>query len=526
MEGIRVTAIPPTQRYDNTPITRKDNVTFYARVSTETDVQEESYERQKDHFERLIKANSEWNYVDGYADQGISGTKAEARPEFMRMINDCRNGKIDKIYVKSISRFARNTQDVMKYTKELRDLGISIYFENEGIDTLTPNGEILLTILAAMAEQESRTISTNIKWSYDKRFKEGRVLIGSNTLGYKRDPHGDGYIIVEEEAVIVRKIFRDYIAGKTVRDIANEFKKQGYKTRKGNDFKPSSIEMILKNEKYSGNAILGKTFKYDVLSRKRIKNTGQAMQYYLENSHPAIISKELFNKVQVEIKRRAELRNNTSTGKGRYTYKCVFSGLLVCGKCGTNFRRKYRMDKNDGKIYVWTCQQHHTCKENCDMLPIKEEDIYNAYKRAVNRVCGDLSDIVQITKESIEEELKSKYNENLDPISNELKSHRNAMMELFRKRNRGDITQEEYKKQYSIESDIIKNLTDKETQRILADTEMMIKMDKLEEIKTILDSNDLVSKTSIRLLVDSIVVQDKNTMKFIFKCGQSIIEKI
>ena len=301
---------PVLYRPNMTAVTAKEKVTYYARVSTENDEQEDSYERQREHFEEKIMANPKWEYVPGYADWGVTGTKAEARKNFMRMIEDCRAGKINRILVKSISRFARNTVDTLMYIRELREMGISVFFETQNIDTMSASGDVLITILAAMAEQESRTMSTNIKWAYQKRFKDGQVLINPATLGYKKD--GDEYEIVEEEAEIIRMVFRNYLAGDSVRQIADALNAEGYMTRKGNGFKPNSILNILANEKYTGNAILGKTFKSDVLSKHRVKNEGQAPSYYVENSHPAIISQELFDMVQAEKERRktsAQLQN-------------------------------------------------------------------------------------------------------------------------------------------------------------------------------------------------------------------------
>lgn len=254
------------------------------------------------------------------------------------MIEDCKKGKINRILVKSISRFARNTVDTLKYIRELKELGVSVFFETQGIDTMTPNGEVLITILAALAEQESRTISTNIKWSYQKRFKEGKVVLNCKiVLGYEKV--GDEYVIVEDEAEIVRQIYLDYLSGKTIRQIADNLNERGIPTKRKCKWGPSVIQGILANEKYTGNAYLGKTYKPDVLSKRRIKNVGQETMYYVENSHPAIITQEMFDMVQYEKKRRLELRSTTNTGKGKYSSKYPFSGLLVCGECGSKFRR-------------------------------------------------------------------------------------------------------------------------------------------------------------------------------------------
>ena len=214
-------------------------VAAYARVSTEKEEQEDSFERQVSHYTALINGKSDWQLVEVYADPGISGTRAEKRPDFMRMIADCRAGKINKILVKSISRFARNTVDALNYIRELKDMSVSVCFENENIDTLTPGGEVLITILAAMAEQESRTMSTNIKWSYQKKFKNGEVLLNTSMMmGYiktdRRDEEGKViYEINEEEAVVVRRIYREYLSGVTVTRICRGLEADGIPTKLG-----------------------------------------------------------------------------------------------------------------------------------------------------------------------------------------------------------------------------------------------------------------------------------------------------
>ena len=233
-------------------------VAAYARVSTEREEQEDSFERQVEHYTQMINARADWQLVDIYADPGISGTRAEKRPNFLRMIEDCRAGKIQKVMVKSISRFARNTVDALHYIRELKDLGISVCFESENIDTMTPGGEVLLTILAAMAEQESRTISSNIKWAYQRRFQDGNVLLNTGMmLGYRKtgkDTNGhDVYEINEEEADIVRRIYREYVAGITVTQICRRLEADEIPTKLGRKkWYPTVILSVLSNEKYTG----------------------------------------------------------------------------------------------------------------------------------------------------------------------------------------------------------------------------------------------------------------------------------
>lgn len=290
-------------------------VVAYARVSTEKEEQEDSFERQVAHYTNLIKSKREWTFGGIYADPGITGTRAEKRPDFMRMIRDCRDGKIHKVLVKSISRFARNTVDALNYIRELKDLGISVYFENENIDTMTPGGEVLLTILAAMAEQESRTMSTNIKWSYQKKFQNGEVILNTGmVLGYKKSSTGE-YVIAEDEAETVRRIYGEYLAGIPVPQICRGLEADGITTKRGSkQWRTNAVLGILKNEKYTGNAILGKTFKPDVLSKRRMKNTGQSPMYYAENTHPAIIEQEIFDMAQAEMQRRRD-EKDTAVGQ-------------------------------------------------------------------------------------------------------------------------------------------------------------------------------------------------------------------
>ena len=226
-------------------------VAAYARVSTEKEEQEDSFERQVEHYKQLIYSKPDWQFVDVYADPGISGTRAEKRPDFLRMIEDCRAGKIKKVLVKSISRFARNTVDALQYIRELKDLGISVYFESENIDTLTPGGEVLLTILAAMAEQESRTISSNIKWAWQRKFQKGDIILNTGLmLGYRKigkdDEGHDVYEINEEEAEIVRRIYREFIAGYSITQIAKRLQADGVKTKLGREsWRHNVIESIL-----------------------------------------------------------------------------------------------------------------------------------------------------------------------------------------------------------------------------------------------------------------------------------------
>ena len=368
-------------------------VAAYARVSTEKEEQEDSFERQVEHYKQLIASKPEWEYVDIYADPGISGTRAEKRKDFMRMIEDCRAGKIQKILVKSISRFARNTVDALNYIRELKDLGISVYFESENIDTLTPGGEVLLTILAAMAEQESRTISSNIKWAYQRKFQNGDIVLNTGLmLGYRKvgkdDDGHDVYEIVEEETEIVRRIYREFIAGYSITQIGKRLKADGLKTKLGNGtWYHTTLESILTNEKYTGNALLGKTFKPDVLTKYRQKNDGKkAPIYYVEDTHPAIITQDMFELAKSEMEKRRGTKEQV-VGGGRFTSKYPFSGLIECGQCGGRLRRHVRTVGSGKKVPSWACATRIiNGRQACDSHHINETVLEATYLAAL-RAC-------------------------------------------------------------------------------------------------------------------------------------------
>ena len=522
-----VTVMPATLRANLSEMIQKENVTYYARVSTDMNEQEESYEKQREYFENYIKLRPEWNYVEGYADQGISGTKAQQRPEFMRMIEDCRKGKINRILVKSISRFARNTVDTLHYIQELKELGVSVWFETQGIDTMTPNGEVLITILAALAEQESRTISTNVKWGYQKRFKDGKVTLNYKTfIGY--DKVGKEYVVVEDEAKIVRKVFLDYLSGKTIRQIADELNEQEIKPRRGQKWNPSTILGMLANEKYTGNAILGKTYKLDVLSKTRVKNVGQGTLYYVQNSHPGIITQELFDMVQVEKERRTKLRSSVNTGKGKYSSKYPLSGLLVCGDCGSKFRRYGRTIASGEFVPTWVCIQHQKDISKCKTLPLKEDDVLEAYKRVVTRFSGDLSDVLETVRESINEELKAENIADLTPVKERLTETRKQILELFKDKKSGAISAEEYNQKYDELSKMVRQLEEEEKNLEDSNTTDYMRKEQLKEINNILsdESVDLLDSQIMRTLLNCIKVIDKHTVEFQFNCNLNIIEKL
>ncbi|MEG1882013.1 MAG: recombinase family protein [Clostridia bacterium] len=399
----KVTIIPMNPKYDlkmRTTI-KRDKVAAYCRVSTDSAEQKTSYDIQVSYYTKFIKEHENWEFVGIYADEGITGTSTKNRKQFNKMIEDCRAGKIDQIYVKSISRFARNTVDCVSYIRELKGLGVNIHFENIGIDTLDSKGELLIAILASIAQEESQTISENIRWSVEKRFMEGKVIMNTaNFLGYAKDDNGM-LMVIPEEALIVRKIYEDYLDGYTANQISARLENDGILSPSGKKkWYKSTIMSILTNEKYKGDAVLQKTFQPDLFEKKRYKNEGQAKQYYVENSHPPIIAREAFDQVQAEIERRNNLVGSGDSAKGKYSSRYPFSKMITCS-CGDTWRRHNHQYKGETIAY-WICPTHQKDgNEKCAQKPIKEKVLEDTFIRAINKMLEDKDDFINTLTSNI-----------------------------------------------------------------------------------------------------------------------------
>ena len=291
----------------------KLRVAAYCRVSTDSDEQATSYEAQVEHYTEYIQKNPDWEFAGIYADDGISGTNTKKREEFNHMIDDCKAGNIDMIITKSISRFARNTLDCLKYIRQLKDMNIPVLFEKESINTMNAKGEVLITIMASLAQQESQSLSQNVKLGLQYRYQQGKVQINHNRfLGYTKD--ADGNLIIDpEQAETVKRIYREYLEGLSMDKIAAGLERDGILTGAGGKrWHTSTINKILRNEKYIGDALLQKTYTTDFLNKTRVKNNGLVPQYYVEGNHEAIIPKEIYLQVQEELFRLRELRQQTT----------------------------------------------------------------------------------------------------------------------------------------------------------------------------------------------------------------------
>ena len=369
---------------------RNLRVAAYCRVSTGDEEQLTSYENQKAFYTEKIMKNPEWTMVDIFADEGITGTSTCRRKQFLRMIRQCRQGKIDMILAKSVSRFARNTLDTISYTRELRSLGIAVIFEEQNINSIYPESEFLIALHAAFAQSESESISANVRWGKRQSSKDGKVTFQYKTmLGYEKGPDGKPKV-VPEEAQTVRQIFEWYLSGKSVRNIRLALEAEGAHNAAGTtDWTTSNLRSILANEKYCGDALLQKTFIKDCISKKAIPNTGQLTKILVQDNHEAIISREMFDAVQLEMARRraqdGRTRKSAPTGRGKFSGKYALSGLLFCAECGTAYRRVVWTQHGE-KRAVWRCTSRLDYgKKYCLHSPtLDEEPLQQAVLGAIN----------------------------------------------------------------------------------------------------------------------------------------------
>lgn len=338
----------------------KLRVAAYCRVSTDSDEQATSYEAQVAHYTDYIQRNPEWELAGIFADAGITGTNTKKRTKFNRMIDECMDGKIDMIITKSISRFARNTLDCLKYIRQLKDKNIPVYFEKEAISTLDSKGEVLLTIMASLAQQESQSLSQNVKLGLQYRYQQGHVQVNHNRfLGYTKD--ADGKLVIDpEQAEVVKRIYREYLEGYSMDRIAAGLEADGILTGAGKTkWYTSTINTILRNEKYIGDDLLQKTVTTDFLNKTRIKNNGSVQQYYVEDDLEAIIPREIYLQVQEELVRRRVVHTSANGTKRTYSSKHFFSMLVYCNSCGEMYRRIH-WNNRGCKSIVWRCESRLT----------------------------------------------------------------------------------------------------------------------------------------------------------------------
>lgn len=425
-------------QFPNKPTIKLLRTAAYARVSSGKDAMLHSLSAQVSYNNSLIQSNPEWLFCGVYADEALTGTK-DNRENFQRLLTECRAGNIDLIITKSISRFARNTVTLLETVRELKNLGVDVYFEEQNIHSISPDGEFMLTLLGSYAQEESYSASENQKWRIRKDFEQGRL--GSITiLGYERSNDGT-LIIVPEEAEIVRMIFNDYLSGMGKNAIANKLLEIGFPTKGGGIWTAWSIRRILKNEKYCGDLLLQKTYRENHITKKKINNTGQLPQYYIENDHEAIIPKEIFLMVQEEIARRSE--QNACFGRRKnFSANHPFSKIVFCADCGEEFRRIHWNNRGKKSI-VWRCLTRLKQKDQCHARTVNEETLIEAFLDALNEIVGNSDDYMTRLKENLETAINEVHPESAAALAAKMAKLQQELIDRTERReNYDDITEE------------------------------------------------------------------------------------
>ncbi|AKA72361.1 recombinase family protein [Clostridium scatologenes] len=493
-------------------------VAAYARVSTDNEEQLSSFDAQMDYYTRHIKSNPAWTFIEVYTDEGISATSTKKREGFKRMISDALNGKIDLIITKSVSRFARNTVDTLTTVRKLKEKGVEVYFEKENIYTLDSKGELLITIMSSLAQEESRSISENVTWGQRKRFADGKVSLPyKRFLGYEK---GEGGLpkIVEKEAVIVRLIYKLFLEGKTPSWVAKYLTTNKIPTPGGKEiWRQSTVLSILQNEKYKGDAILQKSFTVDFLTKKKKTNEGEVPQYYVENSHPAIISHEVYDLTQSEIKKRKKVKGYKTSGD-------CFSGKIVCGNCGSFYGRKVWHSTSKYRRVIWQCNSKFKNDKKCDTPHIYEDTLKEAFLQAFNSILKNKAKILKGYEEIIQALTDTTK---LDKESAKLQNELEVVSELLKKCVEENaytvLDQAEYEERYNSLSERYKAIENKITEINDKCIERNAKQERIEEFIKILEKNSTVltefDDELWNAVIEIVKVNSEIDIIFVFKDG-------
>ena len=498
-------------RNKGTVINGPIKVAAYARVSTDMEDQKNSYESQLQYYMDKMNSNPKWIATEVYADEAISGTQDYKRSDFMRMINDGLNKKFDLLLTKSISRFARNTVDTLSYVRKLKEKNVAIFFEEENINTLEMSGELLLTILSSVAQQESETISSHVKLGLKMKMQRGELVGFHGCYGYDYDKLTKTLSINEEEKKVIQYIFGRYIQGVGTTMIAKELTEAGIPTRRGNPvWCETVVRKIIKNEKYKGDLLQGKTFTVDPITHRRLENMGEEQKYLIEKNHEAIIDDETWEEAQKILEKRN--RNyNKGDRNGTFRRMYAFSGISYCAFCGRLVTRKNWTTKSTGKK-AWYCstaikQGRKHCK---DSKPISEEVIEKCFLDAYKVLCADKATIIRNFMEKAEPILKENNTqtelEKLNIQEHDLKEKLKKLLDL---KLDNLITEEAFKeKNYEIERKI------KNIQKVKEDKESNIEKEdslkgKIEGIKELLKKNQIITEFDrevFNILVDKVII--------------------
>lgn len=494
--------------------TKKRKVAAYARVSTDSDDQLTSYDAQVDYYTSYIKGKPEWEFAGIYTDEGISGTMTKRRDGFNRMVTDALDGKIELIITKSVSRFARNTVDSLTTIRKLKEKGVEVYFEKENIYTLDSKGELLLTLMSSLSQEESRSLSQNVTWGQRKRFSDGNVTMAYKSfLGYRKGTDGTPKI-VPEEAAVVRRIYREYMKGLSMHAIAKGLTDDHIKTPRGKDKWPkSTILSILTNEKYKGDALLQKTFTTDFLT-KTMKNEGEVPQYYVTGSHPAIIVPREWDMVQLEIEKRKRNGNYSSS---------IFAGRILCAECGSIYGSKVWHSTDKYRKVIWQCNNKYK-GNTCSTPSLNEVDIKRWFSQALGKFLEDRDAIIenlhQVQQFCLDPMETEKQMEN---TRREMEITENALRQCIADNAAASITEEEYRQRYDHLYEKFQAL--EKNKAALADKLMELRTENasIEEVITLLETTEEIpiefDPAIWRIVVEKVLV-GKDNIRFIMIGGK------
>lgn len=514
---ITIEATPTIIRSSSDDFTlKKRRVAGYARVSTDHEDQATSYESQMRYYSEYINGRDDWEFVKMYSDEGISGTNTKLRTGFKAMVEDALNGKIDLIITKSVSRFARNTVDSLTTVRQLKEVGVEIFFEKENIWTLDSKGELLITIMSSLAQEESRSISENVTWGLRKQFAEGKVHFPyTNVLGFKAGE--DGAIVVDQdEAKTVRYIFQQALIGKSPYHIAKDLSEQGIPSPSGKShWNATTIKRMLRNEKYKGDALLQKTYTIDFLTKKKNINRGELPQYYVENNHEAIVDRETFDAVQQVL-----------DNKGRKSSTTIFSSKLVCGDCGHFFGSKVWHSTSKYRRVIYQCNNKYSGDKKCQTPHITEEEIKLWFIQAINQLITNKSEIINNLQVLLELKSKKDLDGQISMLESEIKVVSQMVENLVKENTIKAQNQDTYQWKYNRLSERYDKLIQEmkvleleqlnTTQQLGVITKFIETLSQYEHLVT--EFNELLWETT----VENVVIGVEGYLNFNFKNGDVI----
>ncbi|HFI0960368.1 TPA: recombinase family protein [Streptococcus suis] len=509
---ITIEATPSIIRSSSDEFTlKKRRVAGYARVSTDHEDQATSYESQMRYYSEYINGRDDWEFVKMYSDEGISGTNTKLRTGFKSMVEDALDGKIDLIITKSVSRFARNTVDSLTTVRQLKEVGVEIYFEKENIWTLDSKGELLITIMSSLAQEESRSISENVTWGLRKQFAEGKVHFPyTNVLGFKAGE--DGAIVVDQdEAKTVRYIFQQALIGKSPYHIAKDLSEQGIPSPSGKShWNATTIKRMLRNEKYKGDALLQKTYTIDFLTKKKNINRGELPQYYVENNHEAIVDRETFDAVQQVL-----------DNKSRKSSTTIFSSKLVCGDCGHFFGSKVWHSTSKYRRVIYRCNEKYSGDKRCTTPHVTEEEIKDWFVIAINKVIVNRDEIISNLEILLEigrtDDLKQQIKEMETEVEVVSQIISRLVIDNSMKPQDQDVYQENYRNWVDKYDTLLIKLESLE--KLYSEKSKQIK--ELQEFINFMENHKDLITTFDELLwcstVQSVTISKEKTVRFLFK---------